>query len=89
MTIARSSREQASSIDEVNIAVRHHGRDDTAQCRALVEETNAAIEQTEAQANELDRVIGVFTVGRAQSMRENPSGARGMLDGLKSAFGRR
>jgi methyl-accepting chemotaxis protein len=87
-TIARASREQASSIDEVNVAVRQLD-EMTQHNAALVEETNAAIEQTEAQANELDRVIGVFTVGRAQSMRENPSGARGMLDGLKSAFGRR
>jgi methyl-accepting chemotaxis protein len=29
---------------------------------ALVEETNAAIEQTESQANELDRIVEVFVV---------------------------
>jgi methyl-accepting chemotaxis protein len=29
---------------------------------ALVEETNAAIEQTEARAAELDRIVDVFTV---------------------------
>jgi methyl-accepting chemotaxis protein len=29
---------------------------------ALVEETNAAIEQTESQASELDRVVEVFQV---------------------------
>jgi methyl-accepting chemotaxis protein len=29
---------------------------------ALVEETNAAIEQTEAQASELDRIVDVFTI---------------------------
>jgi methyl-accepting chemotaxis protein len=29
---------------------------------ALVEETNAAIEQTEAQARELDRVVDIFTI---------------------------
>lgn len=29
---------------------------------ALVEETNAAIEQTEAQANELDRIVDVFVL---------------------------
>jgi methyl-accepting chemotaxis protein len=33
---------------------------------ALVEETNAAIEQTEAQASELDRIVAVFTVGKAE-----------------------
>jgi methyl-accepting chemotaxis protein len=34
---------------------------------ALVEETNAAIEQTEAQANELDEVVAVFTVAETAS----------------------
>ena len=29
---------------------------------ALVEETNAAIEQTEAQASELDQIVDVFTL---------------------------
>ncbi|MGB3335892.1 MAG: methyl-accepting chemotaxis protein, partial [Devosia sp.] len=59
--IAKASREQASSIDEVNVAIRHLD-EMTQHNAALVEETNAAIEQTEAQANELDRVIGVFTI---------------------------
>ncbi|MNL69149.1 hypothetical protein D3C87_1939690 [compost metagenome] len=31
---------------------------------ALVEETNAAIEQTEAQAGELDRIVEVFRVSQ-------------------------
>ncbi len=64
--IARASREQAGSIDEVNVAVRQLD-EMTQHNAALVEETNAAIEQTEAQANELDRVIGVFTLARAGS----------------------
>jgi methyl-accepting chemotaxis protein len=59
--IAKASREQAASIDEVNVAVRQLD-EMTQHNAALVEETNAAIEQTEAQANELDRVIGVFTL---------------------------
>jgi hypothetical protein len=29
---------------------------------ALVEETNAAIEQTEAQASELDRIVDIFVI---------------------------
>jgi methyl-accepting chemotaxis protein len=45
-TIARASREQASSIDEVNVAVRQLD-EMTQHNAALVEETNAAIEQTE------------------------------------------
>ena len=61
--IARASREQAGSIDEVNVAVRQLD-EMTQHNAALVEETNAAIEQTEAQAHELDRVIGVFTVAK-------------------------
>ncbi len=79
--IARASREQAASIDEVNVAVRQLD-EMTQHNAALVEQTNAAIEQTEAQANELDRVIGVFTLG---SGRE--PGARGLVDGLKAAAG--
>lgn len=59
--IAAHSREQASSIEEVSVAVR--AMDEMTQHNAaLVEEMNAAIEQTEAQATELDRVVDVFTV---------------------------
>ena len=59
--IAQQSREQASSIDEMTGAVRTLD-EMTQHNAALVEETNAAIEQTEAQANELDQVVAVFTV---------------------------
>jgi methyl-accepting chemotaxis protein len=60
--IARDSREQASAIEEVTIAVR--SLDEMTQHNAaLVEQTNAAIEQTEAQASELDKVVAVFAVG--------------------------
>jgi len=59
--IAQQSREQASSIEEVNTAVRQMD-EMTQHNAALVEETNAAIEQTEAQAVELDRIVAVFTV---------------------------
>jgi methyl-accepting chemotaxis protein len=58
--IARESREQASAIEEVNIAVRTMD-EMTQHNAALVEETNAAIEQTEAQASELDEIVAVFT----------------------------
>jgi methyl-accepting chemotaxis protein len=34
---------------------------------SLVEETNAAIEQTEAQATELDQIVDVFVVERTTS----------------------
>jgi methyl-accepting chemotaxis protein len=59
--IARESREQAMSIDEVNVAIRQMD-EMTQHNAALVEQTNAAIEQTEAQATELDRIVDIFTI---------------------------
>jgi methyl-accepting chemotaxis protein len=59
--IARGSRDQAQAIDEVSAAMRQMD-EMTQHNAALVEQTHAAIEQTEAQASELDRVIGVFTL---------------------------
>ena len=59
--IARVSREQASSIDEVNVAVRQ--MDEMTQHNAsLVEETNAAIAQTDRQVDELDRIVDMFVL---------------------------
>ncbi|KRA96807.1 hypothetical protein ASD83_17205 [Devosia sp. Root685] len=66
--IARASREQASSIDEVNTAVRQMD-EMTQHNAALVEEINAAIEQTETQAGELDRVVDVFTLDAPPAAR--------------------
>ncbi|WP_375452400.1 methyl-accepting chemotaxis protein [uncultured Devosia sp.] len=60
-SIARESREQASAIEEVNTAVRTMD-EMTQHNAALVEQTNAAIEQTEAQASELDRIVDVFVI---------------------------
>lgn len=63
--IATASGEQASAIGEINTAVRQ--MDETTQHNAaLVEETNAAIEQTEGQANELDRIISDFKLANGQ-----------------------
>ena len=59
--IARESRAQASSIEEVNVAVRQMD-EMTQHNAALVEETNAAIEQTEGRVDELDRVVATFTI---------------------------
>jgi methyl-accepting chemotaxis protein len=58
-SVARESREQAGAIDEVNIAVRQMD-EMTQHNAALVEQTNAAIEQTEAQATALDQVVDIF-----------------------------
>ena len=59
--IAKESREQASAITEVNVAVRQMD-EMTQHNAALVEQTNAAIEQTEAQAADLDRIVDIFRV---------------------------
>ncbi|WP_224704509.1 methyl-accepting chemotaxis protein [Devosia aquimaris] len=59
--IARDSKEQASSIEEVNVAVRQMD-EMTQHNAALVEQTNAAIEQTEGQASELDRIVDIFVL---------------------------
>ncbi|MBE7732966.1 methyl-accepting chemotaxis protein [Devosia faecipullorum] len=60
--IAHDSQEQAGAIEEVTVAVRQMD-EMTQHNAALVEETNAAIEQTEAQASELDRIVDVFRTG--------------------------
>ena len=57
--IARESSNQAQAIDEVTVAVRQMD-EMTQHNAALVEETNAAIEQTEGRANELDTIVEVF-----------------------------
>jgi methyl-accepting chemotaxis protein len=95
--IAKDSREQAGAIDEVNTAVR--AMDEMTQHNAaLVEEMNAAIEQTEAQATELDRIVDIFAIDdvpaeRRQGQAAAPSvaptravadGARGLQNKLKS-----
>jgi methyl-accepting chemotaxis protein len=59
--IAHESREQAASIDEVNTAVRTMD-EMTQHNAALVEEMNASIEQTEAQAVQLDRIVDTFAL---------------------------
>ena len=76
--IARDSRDQASAIEEVNVAVRTLD-EMTQHNAALVEETNAAIAQTEAQAAELDRIIEVFALEEhadsdAPANRTGPAG---------------
>ena len=60
-SIAADSREQASSIEEVNTAVRTMD-EMTQHNAALVEQMNAAIEQTEAQATQLDGIVEVFRI---------------------------
>ncbi len=88
-SIANDSREQASAIEEVTTAVRTMD-EMTQHNAALVEETNAAIEQTEAQATELDRIVDVFRIGDRQEaapVHERPpvGTARGLQQRLAAA----
>jgi len=70
--IARDSREQASAIEEVSTAVRTMD-EMTQHNAALVEEINAAIEQTEGQATELDRIVDVFTLEETERAQATPA----------------
>ncbi|MCW5721300.1 MAG: HAMP domain-containing protein [Devosia sp.] len=67
--IANASIQQSTAISEVTTAVRQMD-EMTQHNAALVEETNAAIEQTEAQAVELDRIISVFRIDRTMAPEE-------------------
>jgi methyl-accepting chemotaxis protein len=59
--IAQATKEQSYAIAEVTTAIRQMD-EMTQHNAALVEETNAAIEQTEGQATELDRIVDIFKV---------------------------
>lgn len=63
--MAEASRSQAVAISEVSVSVRQMD-EITQHNAALVEETNAAIEQTENQAAELDEIVAVFELGDAR-----------------------
>ena len=58
-SIASASSSQTDAIREINTAVRQMD-EMTQHNAALVEQTNAAIEQTEGQAGELDVIVDVF-----------------------------
>ncbi|MCF4099371.1 methyl-accepting chemotaxis protein [Maritalea mediterranea] len=65
--IAQESQEQATAINEISQSIREMD-EMTQHNAALVEETNAAIDQTEAQASELDRVVEQFVVEGSHSV---------------------
>jgi methyl-accepting chemotaxis protein len=65
-SISDATRDQAAAISEVGGAIRRMD-EITQHNAALVEETNAAIEQTEAQAVELDNIVDSFTLSAAPS----------------------
>jgi methyl-accepting chemotaxis protein len=85
--IARENRQQSGALEEVAVAVRQMD-EMTQHNAALVEETNAAIEQTEAQAGELDRIVAVFKVsGSPVRALGAPPDRRGTPTLLKVASG--
>jgi methyl-accepting chemotaxis protein len=70
--ITRATSEQSGAIAEVAAAVRQVD-EMTQHNAALVEETNAAIEQTENQAVELDRIVEVFVMEDEPVRRTQPN----------------
>lgn len=72
--ITQASREQASAIEEVNMAVRT--LDQMTQHNAsLVEETNSVIAQTEGQTQALDRIVDVFRLDEDKQMPKQRAAA--------------
>ena len=63
-SIAQANKQQATALEEVATAVRLMD-EITQHNAALVEQTNAAIEQTEAQASELDHIVDIFKIEAA------------------------
>ena len=64
--IATQSSAQADAITDIRRAFGSL-EEMTQHNAALVEQTNAAIEQTEAQANDLDWLVGRFRSGNAET----------------------
>ncbi len=62
--IAEATRSQSHAIEEIKVAIRQMD-EMTQHNAALVEQTNAAIEQTEGQASELDSIISLFQLDEA------------------------
>ena len=67
--IASANASQTTAIQEITVAV-HQMDEMTQHNAALVEETNAAIEQTEGQATELDMIVDVFTLSDGEAARQ-------------------
>jgi len=69
LAIAQANRDQSSAIADVNTSIRHMD-EMTQQNASLVEETNAAIEQTEGRASELDQIVDTFVIEITADDRE-------------------
>jgi methyl-accepting chemotaxis protein len=70
-TIAQANRQQSDALGEIAVAVRQMD-EMTQHNAALVEQTNAAIEQTEAQASQLDDIVDVFILSEAPRQAAAP-----------------
>src|SRR5690606_21607152 len=70
--ISQANQEQASAVAEVRIAIQQMD-EMTQHNAALVQQTNAAIEQTETQASYLDGIVEIFTI--AEPAISNPISA--------------
>ena len=58
-SVAKASSEQSGAITEITTSIRQLD-EMTQHNAALVEETNAAIEETEGQATALDQIVEIF-----------------------------
>lgn len=70
--IASASREQSASIAEISAAVMQMD-EMTQHNAALVEQTNAAIEQTESQARQLDQIVDKFRLTNSTATPRLPA----------------
>ncbi len=89
-SIAKNSSTQTSAIDEIKSAVSEI--DEMTQHNvALVEETNAAIEQTEQRSTELDEIVEVFKIDGNRVSYAQPvkveTAPQAAKDDLKAAYG--
>ena len=74
--ISEATQSQSHAIDEIKVAI-HQMDEMTQHNAALVEETNAAIEQTEGQASELDSIVSLFHLDDMRSpQRRRPNEKR-------------
>ena len=64
-SIAQANQQQSSALEDISAAVRQMD-EMTQHNAALVEQTNAAIEQTEGQASRLDNIAAVFRLAQTE-----------------------
>lgn len=83
--IAQVNREQATAIGEVMTSVRQMD-EMTQHNAALVEETNAAIGQTEREATELDAIVDVFVIDERANQSPTSGGQAPQLRVAASKF---